>query len=102
MEFGEFMGLAVGMGSLVAMLSILTRTYLRRLEHKERIAEINAKGTAPGSPDRSDVIERLEHRIRVLERIATDKSENVAAQIEALRDERAAAPALTTAAKEPV
>jgi hypothetical protein len=47
------------------------------------------------------VIERLEHRIRVLERIATDKSENVAAQIEALRDERAAQP-LASTTKEPV
>jgi hypothetical protein len=100
MEFGEFMGLAVAMGSIVAVISILTKTYLRRLEHKERIAEIRAQSAAPGTPDRSDLIERLEHRIRVLERIATDKSENVAAQIEALRDERAK-PALTNIAKEP-
>jgi len=90
MDFGEFMGLAVAMGSIVAIVGILTRTYLRRLEHKERIAAIRAQGTVPNSADRSDLIERLEHRIRVLERIATDKSENVAAQIEALRDERAA------------
>jgi len=88
MEFGEFMGLAVAMGSIVAIVGILTKTYLRRLEHKERIAEIRAQAPVPGQADRSDVIERLEHRIRVLERIATDKSENVAAQIEALRDER--------------
>jgi hypothetical protein len=101
MEFGDFMGLAVAMGSLVAMVNILAKAYLRRLDHKEKIAAIRAQGTAPGSPDRSETIERLEHRIRVLERIATDKSENVAAQIEALRDERAA-PALITAAKEPV
>ncbi|MEA3264059.1 MAG: hypothetical protein U9R07_11320 [Pseudomonadota bacterium] len=99
MEFGEFMGLAVAMGSIVAIVGILTKTYLRRLEHKERIAAIGAQGTAPGSTDRSDVIERLEHRIRVLERIATDKSENVAAQIEALRDERSA---LSAPAKEAV
>ncbi|MCE2841366.1 MAG: hypothetical protein ACK44O_00215 [Novosphingobium sp.] len=99
MEFGEFMGLAVAMGSIVGVISIITKTYLRRLEHKERIAEIGAQGAKPGSPDRSDVIERLEHRIRVLERIATDKSENVAAQIEALRDERVA---LTAPTKETV
>ena len=95
MQFGEFMGLAVAMGSIVAVISILTKTYLRRLEHKERIAEIRAQGAMPNAADRSDVIERLEHRIRVLERIATDKSENVAAQIEALRDERAALSAPT-------
>lgn len=99
MDFGEFMGLAVAMGTVVAIFGILTKTYLRRLEHKERIAAIRAQGTVSVAADRSDVIERLEHRIRVLERIATDKSENVAAQIEALRDERAA---LSAPAKEAV
>lgn len=86
MQFGEFMGLAVAMGSIVAIVGILTKTYLRRLEHKERIAEIRVQGAVPRSQDRSDTIERLEHRIRVLERIATDKSNTLAAQIEDLRE----------------
>lgn len=89
MSFGDFMGLAVTMGGLVAMVAIFTHHLRRRMEHKERIAELKAGGTqviASSSPERDATIEKLEHRIRVLERIATDKTANLAAQIEDLRE----------------
>ena len=66
--------------------SLLSQAYQRRLAHKERNAEIRAKGVAPTAlPERSDYVEKLEHRIRVLERIATDKTNTLASQIEDLR-----------------
>lgn len=88
MSFGDFMGLVAGMAGLVSITAILGSLYRRRLEHKERIAEIragNGESSAP-LPDRDATIEKLEHRIRVLERIATDKPSTLAAQIEDLRE----------------
>lgn len=84
--FGDFMGLTVAMGGLVGMVGIMGAAYRRRLEHKERIAEIRAQGSMTQPlPEKSDYVEKLEHRIRVLERIATDKTTDLAAQIEDLR-----------------
>ena len=42
---------------------------------------------APPGPTRAEV-ERLEQRVRVLERIVTDSGYTLASQIEALRDDR--------------
>jgi hypothetical protein len=88
MSFGDFMGLTVGMGSMVAVVALFFHHLRRRLEHKERIAQIKAGETQAvisSAPERDATIEKLEHRIRVLERIATDKPANLAAQIEDLR-----------------
>lgn len=89
MNFGEFMGLTVAMGSTVAIFALFFQHLRRRLEHKERIAQIKAgepRAVTGSSPERDATIEKLEHRIRVLERIATDKTKNLAAQIEDLRE----------------
>ena len=84
MSFGDFLGLLAAMGGLVAITGIFASLYRRRLEHKERIAEIQAARPLQSSGEIGEV-ERLEHRIRVLERIATDKTTTLAAQIEDLR-----------------
>lgn len=88
MSFGDFMGVVAGMGGLVAMTAIFASLLRRRMEHKERMAEIKAGGgqLQLGAPARDVTIERLEHRIRVLERIATDKGRTLAAEIEDLRE----------------
>ncbi|MFM5954730.1 MAG: hypothetical protein ACKOPE_10595 [Novosphingobium sp.] len=85
MSFGDFMGLVAGMSGLVAITAILASLYRRRLEHKERMAELKFGGAA-AAPERDAVVGRLEHRIRVLERIATDKTTSLSAQIEDLRE----------------
>ena len=86
MSFGDFMGLMAAMGGLVGIVALLSQAYQRRLAHKERIAELRAQGSiAPVQPERSDYVEKLEHRIRVLERIATDKTTALASEIEDLR-----------------
>lgn len=54
----------------------------RRLELKARIAEANAGKSAIDS----DAQRKLEERVRVLERIATDGKHDLALQIESLRD----------------
>lgn len=86
MNFGDVVGLMVAMGGIAGMIGILGQIYRRRLEHKERMAELKYGGTAP-APERDAVVGRLEHRIRVLERIATDKTTSLSAQIEDLRED---------------
>ncbi len=88
MSFGDFMGLVAAMGGLVGIVAILGQAYQRRLEHKERIAELKAAG--PPATGRDDTVARLEQRLRVLERIATDKTTGLASQIEDLREDAAA------------
>ena len=86
MSFGDVLGMMIAMGGLVAIFNVFGSAYRRRLEHKERIAELRAQGTMPAAlPARSAEVEKLEHRIRVLERIATDKTSALASEIEDLR-----------------
>ena len=60
---------------------------LRRwLRHKERTMEIMADRTAEKAAQYAAQVERLEQRMRVLERIATDRGADLAAQIEDLRE----------------
>jgi transcriptional regulator of heat shock response len=54
----------------------------RKLELKAQIEQAKADQIGKGSADYS----KLEERVRVLERIATDGNHNLAAQIEQLRD----------------
>ena len=61
-------------------------------KHRQRIAEMQVSATADLSAEKAAQYaahtRELEERVRVLERIVTDKGYDVAAQIEALRDVR--------------
>ena len=63
-----------------------------KLKHREKIEQMRL--AAAGNRDNGDAarqdarIEELEDRLRVLERIVTDGSYDLAHKIEALRDER--------------
>ena len=59
----------------------------RLLEHRETRMEIEARLTAEKAAQYAAHTERLEQRVRVLERIVTDKGLDVADEIERLRDE---------------
>ena len=87
MNFGEFMGLLVAIGGMVGVVALFGQAYSRRLAHKERITELRfgAEQKLP-STEQAQLVAKLEHRIRVLERIATDKTTTLAAQIEDLRE----------------
>ena len=86
MNFGDLMGLFVAMSGLVAIVAVVGNSYRHRLAHKLRLAELRANSAVPPNADhQAELVERLEHRIRVLERIATDKPSTLAAQIENLR-----------------
>lgn len=85
MNFGDFMGLSAVVGGLIAMLAIASQAYRHRLQFKERELELLASQTAEKAAQYAAKAERLEQRVAVLERIATDKGTELANQIEDLR-----------------
>jgi hypothetical protein len=56
------------------------------LEHREKRMEIEARLAAEKAAQYAAQTERLEQRVRVLERIVTDKGIDVSDEIERLRD----------------
>jgi hypothetical protein len=67
---------------LPVLLVALAEMYKRHVAFKERKLELVAS-------EATEQVKQLEQRMRVLERIATDKGVDVAQQIESLRDEPA-------------
>ena len=61
-------------------------------KHQQKIAEMQVRTTATDTAERAaqyaSHVQALEDRVRVLERIVTDKGYDIATQIEALRDQR--------------
>lgn len=60
--------------------------------HQRKMAEMQLHTTADATAEKAaqyaSKVQALEDRVRVLERIVTDKGYDVATQIEALRDQR--------------
>jgi predicted house-cleaning noncanonical NTP pyrophosphatase (MazG superfamily) len=74
--------LAIGLGIPFATYAVWT-------SHKQKLAKYEMQARTHKADDtQSARIEELEDRMRVLERIVTDRGFDVAHQIEALRDER--------------
>jgi hypothetical protein len=65
---------------------VLGDMYKRHLKFKERQLELLGNQTAEKAAQYAAHSERLEQRVRVLERIVTDKGMIVADEIESLRD----------------
>jgi transposase len=80
--FLAFFMIVVG---LPVILGVGGSTFTRWLKHKERMAEALNAQTAEKAAQYAAHTERLEQRVRVLERIVTDKGIAVAAEIEQLR-----------------
>ena len=61
-------------------------------QHKQKIAKLQMEATAQNTAEKAAQYaasnKELEDRVRVLERIVTDRGYDVATQIEALRDQR--------------
>ncbi|UVO52223.1 hypothetical protein M0208_17530 [Sphingomonas sp. SUN019] len=60
--------------------------FKRWLKHKEKLAEALNHETAERAAQYAAHTERLEQRVRVLERIATDKGADLSDEIERLRE----------------
>ena len=70
---------------LIPIVAIAAGTAKRMLAVKEKALEIAASTAGEQAAQYAARIERLEARVQVLERIATDKSGMLAAEIENLR-----------------
>ena len=69
------------------IFGVMGDSYKRWLKLKQRQLELQAGQTAEKAAQYAAHTERLEQRVRVLERIVTDKGIVVADEIEKLRDE---------------
>lgn len=67
---------------------VLADMYKRHMKYKERELELLGSQAAEKAAQYAAHTERLEQRVRVLERIVTDKGIVVADEIESLRIER--------------
>ncbi|MDF2495584.1 hypothetical protein [Sphingomonas sp.] len=81
--FLTFFMIVVG---LPVILGVGSSMFQRWLKHKERMAEALTAQTAEKAAQYAAHTERLEQRVRVLERIVTDKGIMLSDQIEQLRN----------------
>ena len=73
---------------MIPIIAILSGTLVKPwLKHRERALEIEANKLAEKAAQYVAQTERLEQRVRVLERIVTDRGLDLSDQIEQLRDQ---------------
>lgn len=85
MDFGSVMGLAIAVGGFLGFVGMMTEAYKAKMRVREKELEARA-APPPGAAPGSQAAERIEARLRVLERIATDKTAKLSAEIEDLRE----------------
>ena len=80
------------LGILIPLAPFIMVAFIVWTKHQSKVAELQVKTTATDTAERAaqyaSQVQALEDRVRVLERIVTDKGYDVATQIEALRDQR--------------
>lgn len=93
MNAADAIAFAALMIGLVSVLGVLGDVYKRRLAFKERKLELAAKDSAEQAAHFAAQAQRLEQRVRVLERIATDREGQDAAALAGQIEDLRAAPA---------
>jgi hypothetical protein len=78
-------------GMLIALICVTGVSFQRWVAYKQRKAELDDQARRAALTDRADLADLLEERVRVLERIATDRGQDIAHQIESLRDRKSEA-----------
>ena len=73
---------------LIPLAAIAAGMWRRWLRVKERQMDTQTRDTAERTAQYAAHTERLEQRVRVLERIVTDKGMDLSDEIERLRDDR--------------
>ena len=82
------------MGELIPIVAIIFGCTIPMVaiwaKHKEKVAQMQISTTAEHTTERAaqyaSQVQRLEDRVQVLERIVTDGKQDLALQIESLRD----------------
>jgi ABC-type phosphate transport system auxiliary subunit len=70
----------------IPIVAIISKTVTRMIDLRERQLQTQTSMTAEKAAQYAAHTERLEQRVRVLERIITDKGVDLAQEIEDLRD----------------
>jgi len=77
---------------LVPLAPFIMVAFIVWTKHQSKLAEMQVSTTADATAEKaaqySSRVQELEDRVRVLERIVTDRGYDIATQIEALRDQR--------------
>jgi len=82
---GETIALVAIVGGLISVTILMGTIFKRIMSYKEKQLGLTADSTAEKAAQYAAHVEKLEARVRVLERIATDKGADLAQQIEDLR-----------------
>jgi hypothetical protein len=85
MGLGETIAAVALAGIVIGVLILIGTVFQRIMAFKERQLGLTANATAEKAAQYAAHVEQLEARVRVLERIATDKGSDLAQQIEDLR-----------------
>jgi UPF0716 family protein affecting phage T7 exclusion len=83
---GFVISLLIVVVAIPVVFGVLLEGYKRHLKFKERQMQFLSAETAEKAAQYAAHTERLEQRVRVLERIVTDKGVDLSAEIELLRD----------------
>jgi hypothetical protein len=86
---GETIAAVMLGGVVIGVLVLVGESFKRWVAYKQRKIELEAQAFGARQSERGDYVEMLEERVRVLERIATDRGQDIAHQIEKLRDRQA-------------
>ena len=86
---------------LILLAPFIMVCFIVWTKHQRKLAELQMQNTAERAALNARTTTALEDRVRVLERIVTDKGYDVATQIEALRDARKVDALLAPGDKEP-
>ena len=86
---GETVALVAVAVPVLVVLALAADLYKRRLEFMERQFELMSQAGVEKSAHYAALIERLDHRVRVLEQIATERGLELAKAMENLRDAKA-------------
>lgn len=76
------------MVAIISIAGMLLDRHNRRLKNREKELELRVRMAEAEGRSRAAGVPQMEERLRVLERIATDRKSGLAEEIEALRDER--------------
>ncbi len=87
------------MALMIPLMALSIPFFAIWIKHREKALKYQAEIAQAGGGDRSADVARLEERVRVLERIVTDRRMDLAGEIEALRDP---APQISAAKRESV
>ena len=86
---------------LIPLAPFIMVCFIVWTKHQRKLAELQMQNTAERVALNATTNTALEDRVRVLERIVTDKGYDVATQIEALRDARKVDALLDSRDREP-